>query len=69
MLDTQIRKQIEQHPFRPFAIETNGGTVIQVNRPEDIQMSPHPPHLVVVFNADGTFYVVDPKEVSSIGVR
>jgi hypothetical protein len=68
MLDTQIRKQAEQRPFRPFAIETNGGTQIHVFRKEDIQISPHPPHLVIIFHTDGSFYAIDPAQVSAIQV-
>lgn len=68
MID-QIKRQIDMEPFRPFAIETGGGTWVTVGEREAIGVSPYAPHLIVVFDQDGTFYTIDPEQVSAIQNR
>jgi hypothetical protein len=43
----QIYKQAAYRPFRPFLIETSGGTLVRVSRPEWIYFPPETGHLVV----------------------
>lgn len=52
----QIHKQIAYRPFRPFLIETSGGTLIRVARPEWIYFPPDTGHFVV-FEGSAASYI------------
>lgn len=43
----QIQKQIAMRPFRPFLIETSGGTSVRVAKPELIYFPPELGYLAV----------------------
>ena len=60
---TQIRKMVEQEPFRAFALKTQGGTWVPVARRQDVRISPYQPFTIIVFAEDGTFYAVEPTAV------
>lgn len=51
----QIHKQIAFRPFRPFLIETSGGTLVRVSRPEWIYFPPATEHLVVFEGSAGSY--------------
>ena len=65
MTAAQIKRQVEEEPFRPFQVETTWHTVISVNQRDQIQVSPFHPYLIVVFETDGTFYTVAPGDIAS----
>lgn len=50
-----LRKQVALRPFRPFQIETSGGTPIRVSRPEWIYFPPETGHFVVFEGAVGSY--------------
>lgn len=52
----QIHKQIRYSPFRPFFIETSGGTLVRVSRPEWIYFPPETGHFVV-FEGSAASYI------------
>jgi hypothetical protein len=66
MID-QIHKQVAFRPFRPFLIETSGGTLIRVSRPEWIYFPPETGHFVV-FEGPAASYI-DFRDVRSILVE
>ena len=43
----QIHKQVANRPFRAFFIETSGGALVRVSRPEWIYFPPESGHLIV----------------------
>jgi hypothetical protein len=60
----QIHKQVSFRPFRPFLIETSGGTIVRVSRPEWIYFPPETGHLVV-FEGSAASYI-DFRDVRSV---
>jgi len=46
MID-QVKAQLEHKPFRPFFIETSGGNLIRVSRPEWVYFPPETGYFVV----------------------
>lgn len=52
----QIHKQIAYRPFRPFLIETSGGTLVRVSRPDWIYFPPETGHLIV-FEGGASSYI------------
>ena len=52
----QIHKQVAFRPFRPFLIETSGGTLVRVSRPEWIYFPPDTGHFVV-FEGSAASYI------------
>jgi hypothetical protein len=60
----QIHKQIAFRPFRPFLIETSGGTLVRGSRPEWIYFPPETGHFVV-FEGSGASYI-DFRDVRSV---
>lgn len=61
---TQIHQQAAYRPFRPFLIETSGGTLVRVSRPEWIYFPPDTGHLVVFEGAAASF--IDFRDVRSV---
>ena len=43
----QIHKQLAYRPFRPFLVETSGGTLIRVSRPDWVYFPPETGHFVI----------------------
>ena len=62
----EFRKLQKHSPFRPFAIETNGGTAIKVSTPEQIAISPARDDLVIVFDDSGGYWFLDPAQISAL---
>jgi len=52
----QIHKQLAYRPFRPFLVETSGGTLIRVSRPDWVYFPPETGHLVI-FEGSGASYI------------
>ena len=63
----QIHKQIAYRPFRPFLIETSGGTLVRVARPEWIYFPPDTGHLIV-YEGGGAAFVAF-RDVRSVLVE
>jgi hypothetical protein len=61
-----IKERADQVPFRPFALETIGGSWIQVEEPSDIMLNPRRPDLVVVFNENGRMYILGVEQIASV---
>jgi hypothetical protein len=64
-----ILERIRQKPFRPFAIETIGGTWIEVEDEASIMMGTRDPRLIVVFSKAGSLYILEPEQISAIEAR
>ena len=60
---TQIRQHAESKPFRAFRISLVSGESLPVKQPKEIGISPHKPHLITIFTADGLAHLF---ELSSI---
>jgi hypothetical protein len=63
----QIHKQLAYRPFRPFLIETSGGTLARVSRPEAIYFPPDTRYLVVFEGPLASF--IDFRDIRSLLVE
>ena len=60
----QIHQQVAYRPFRPFFIETSGGTLVRVARSDWIYFPPNTGHLVVFEGAAASF--IDFRDIRSV---
>ena len=61
MTASNLLERINQKPFRPFAIETVGGTWIDVDREADVLIYDRKkPIRIVIFDPSGRMYVFEP---------
>jgi hypothetical protein len=68
MTTSEIRKLHEASPFRPFVIHMADGRKIRVAHPEFMATAPSS-RMVVVFQTDGSFEIVDVLLVTALQVR
>jgi hypothetical protein len=64
----EIRRLYDARPFRPFDIHTADGRRIRVAHPEFMATAPAA-RTVVVYQADGSFDIVDLLLVSALRVQ
>jgi hypothetical protein len=70
MTAENILERINQKPFRPLALETVGGTRIEVNRAEDIFIYDRiKTTCVVLFDSAGRKFVYEPEQITAIESR
>jgi hypothetical protein len=70
MTAESILEQINQKPFRPLALETVGGTWIEVSRAEDIFIYDRvQTTCVVLFDPAGRKFVYEPEQITTIESR
>jgi hypothetical protein len=63
---SDIQDRLAQRPFRPFALETIGGSWVHVERDSDLFLSPRRPDIVVVFDPSGRLWILGVDEISSL---
>lgn len=63
-----VNERLRQVPFRPFALETIGGTWIDVDREADVLIYDRkPPVRIVLFDSHtGRLFILEPEQVSAI---
>jgi hypothetical protein len=61
-----IKERLDQRPFRPFAIETVGGSWIDVDKESSVLISERRPDLVVVFDPNGRLYILGVDQISAL---
>jgi hypothetical protein len=65
-----INERIRQKPFRPFAVETIGGSWIEVDREGDVLIYDRfLPSRIVLFTSTGVMYILEPAQISAIEAR
>lgn len=70
MTTNSILERINQKPFRPFALETIGGTWIDVDREADLLIYERKkPVRLVIFDPNGRMYVFEPEQISALEVK
>ena len=70
MTASNILERISQKPFRPFALETIGGTCIDVDREADLLIYERKkPVRLVIFDPNGRMYVFEPDQISAIEIK
>jgi hypothetical protein len=66
MTISDFEKLLRRDPFQAFAIQTNGGSTIEVTHPHQLAYSHLRQDLVVVFDSAGGFWFLDPGKISAI---
>ena len=66
MKHADIEERAEQKPFRPFAIETTGGSWIEVVKASDIFLPERRPDIVLVFNSSGRMYILAVDQIAAL---
>jgi hypothetical protein len=61
-----IAERAEQQPFRAFAIETVGGSWIDVEKQSDIFLPARRPDLVLVVNPTGRLHILDLEQIAAL---
>lgn len=66
-----ILERLEQKPFRPFAVETVGGTWIEIDRESDalVYNRARFKARIVLFNPNGRLYVLEPADIATLELR
>jgi hypothetical protein len=70
MTAESILERINQKPFRPVALETVGGTCIEIDRAEDIFIYDRvKTTCVVLFDPEGRKFIYEPEQITAIEAR
>jgi hypothetical protein len=70
MTAESILERINQKPFWPIAIETIGGTWIEIGRAEDIFIYDRvKTTCVVIFDPEGRKFIYEPDQITAIEAR
>ena len=70
MTAESILERINQKPFRPVALETVGGTRIEIDREEDIFIYDRvKTTCVVIFDPEGRKFIYEPDQITAIEAR
>lgn len=64
----RIRERVDAVPFRPFRIETTGGTQIEIVSPDYVMFAPEDRDLVVAFDRTSRMFLITTDQVASISV-
>jgi hypothetical protein len=60
----RIKERVDAVPFRPFTIETTGGTQIEVISPDYVMFAPEDRDLVVAFDRASRMFLVTTDQVA-----
>ena len=70
MTTNSLLDRIEQKPFRPFAVETIGGTWINIDRESDVLVYDRTkPIRIVIFDSNGRLYILESEQIATIEVQ
>ena len=64
----RIKERVNAVPFRPFTIETNGGTQIEIISPDYVMFAPEDRDLIVAFDRASRMFLVTTDQVASISL-
>jgi len=62
----RIKERVNAIPFRPFTIETTGGTQIEIVSPDYVMFAPEDRDLIVAFDRVSRMFLVTTDQVASI---
>jgi hypothetical protein len=65
----RIKERVNAIPFRPFTIETTGGTQIEVISPDYVMFAPEDRNLIVAFDRASRMFLVTTDQVASISLN
>jgi hypothetical protein len=65
----RIKERVHAVPFRPFIIETIGGTQIEVISPDYVMFAPEDRDLIVAFDRASRMFLVTTDQVASISLN
>jgi len=64
----RIKERVNAIPFRPFTIETTGGTQIEIVSPDYVMFAPEDRDLMVAFDRASRMFLVTTDQVTSISL-
>ena len=64
----RIKERVNAIPFRPFTIETTGGTQIEIVSPDYVMFAPEDRDLIVAFDRASRMFLVTTEQVASISL-
>jgi hypothetical protein len=64
----RIKERVNVIPFRPFTIETTGGTQIEIVSPDYVMFAPEDRDLIVAFDRASRMFLVTTNQVASISL-
>ena len=64
----RIKERVNAIPFRPFTIETTGGTQIEIVSPDYVMFAPEDRDLMVAFDRASRMFHVTTDQVTSISL-
>jgi len=64
----RIKERVKAIPFRPFTIETTGGTQIEIVSPDYVMFAPEDRDLIVAFDRASRMFLVTTDQVASISI-
>jgi hypothetical protein len=63
---SDIKERLDQRPFRPFSLETTGGSWVEVEKDSDIFISPRRPDIIVIFEPSGRMWILGIDQISAL---
>ena len=63
---SDIQERVTQRPFRAFALETTGGTWIDIQKESDVFLPERRPDIVIVFDASGRLYILSLDQIATL---
>jgi len=63
---SDIQERVTQRPFGAFALETTGGTWIDVQKESDVFLPERRPDIVIVFDASGRLYILSLDQIATL---
>ena len=64
----RIKERVKAIPFRPFTIETTGGTQIEIVSPDYVMFAPEDRDLIVAFDRASRMFLVTTDQGASISL-
>jgi hypothetical protein len=64
----RIKERVNAVPFRPFTIETTGGTQIEIMSPDYVMFAPEDSDLVVAFDRMSRMFLITTDQVASVSL-
>jgi hypothetical protein len=64
-----IFERASQEPFRPFALQTVGGSWIDIEKQSDNFLPARRPDLVIVVNSTGRLHILELEQISALETK
>jgi len=66
MTHQAIKHALERRPFRPFQLRLSDGSLVDIERENQLGLHPHTKKTVVYFDPDGGYHILDMALVTAL---